>query len=721
MASVSDPISGDWPYQPLTLGRKQPLVKGRDPRESATHNRPPHYEAWREKITQTEDVRLARPEAIVFDEVRRELGRASSVRPVLGEPGAGKSRLLREWALRLAANRAAEATPFAFVPLRRLVAQDLSLVSEALAARLLSLASDWARAIGLPNISEGRPSAPRIWLLDGLDELPGDAGKSALGDGLTALPGPKVATCRTGVFAGWRQRLGEGIRAQWREEVEILPLGAGERRTFLAARLQDREVEELAAHIEASASLRELASSPLLLALIAELRLPLPQSRVAFYERTEARLGAQRSQGPQQDLVWARSRAVLDRLAEAMKLDRIEATLTDLLETCGNDGALYDALRSSGILTIDRDRACFSFLHLTFQEYHLARALRVTGIAAALERHWREASYEESLALLLAMEADADSGPESVAAALDGLVRTGLQLFRDKPEELFQLARSPTRVALHLLRRSGTDGAVLPRMRSLWPVQKWSNSFKLAVAADWRSAPAALEALARDPGYPGYARDPGGPVRRGAAGNPSTPAAALEALARDPDELVRPYAAENPSTPAAALEALTRDPVNLVRQYAAENPSTPAAALEALAHDPGGPAREHAAGNPSTPAAALEALAHDPGGPVRLSAAGNPSTPAAALEALARHPGGPAREYAAGNPSTPAAALEALARDPDEYVRRGAAENPSTPAAALEALARDPGGPVRRGAGGTRRRRRRRSKPWPATRTNTCG
>jgi hypothetical protein len=123
MASASDPISGDDPYQPLTLGRyvrKQPLFKDQEARESASRSRPPHYEAWREKITQTGDVQLEpQPEALVLDELRREAARASWVQPILGEPGAGKSRLLREWALRLAGSPATE-TPFAFIPLRRL-------------------------------------------------------------------------------------------------------------------------------------------------------------------------------------------------------------------------------------------------------------------------------------------------------------------------------------------------------------------------------------------------------------------------------------------------------------------------------------------------------------------------------------------------------------------------------------------------------------------------
>ncbi len=623
-----------------------------------------------------------------------EVGRASWVQPVLGEPGAGKSRLLREWALRMAVSPAA-GVPFAFVPLRSLVAPDGSLVApddyKALAARLLGVATETARAIRLPYTIEGQPTAPRVWLLDGLDELPEETWGSGFSVALTALPGPKVATCRTGVFAGWRQRLSEGVGAQWRKEVEILPLGVRERRAFLAHRLPERDAEALAIHIEASASLRGLAGSPLLLALMAELGLPLPESRVTFYERTEARLGARRSQGPQHDLVWARSGAVLDRLADEMKLNRIEAPLALLMDACASDQPLYDALRSSGILTIDRDRACFAFIHLTFQEYHLARALQATGSAAALKLHWREASYEETLALLLAMEADADSGPESVAAALDGLVRTGLQLFRDKPEALFQLGRSPIRVALHLLGRSGTDRTVLPKVKSLWPVWKRFHSFKEAVAVDERSPPAALETLARD--------DPDEGVRKAVARNPSTPAAALETLARDPDIVtVRWRDAENPSTPAAALETLARDPDEGVREAAARNPSTSAAALETLARDPDKYLRQGAAQNPSTPAAAVETLARDPDEGVRKAAAQNPSTPAAALETLARDPDYIVRLWAAMNPSTPAAALEALARDPDHIVRWWPAMNRSTPAAALETFARDPDKNVRQAA-----------------------
>ena len=57
MASVSDPISGDDPYQPLTLGpyaRKRQPLKGEESRNSAGRSRQRDYEAWREQITRTD-------------------------------------------------------------------------------------------------------------------------------------------------------------------------------------------------------------------------------------------------------------------------------------------------------------------------------------------------------------------------------------------------------------------------------------------------------------------------------------------------------------------------------------------------------------------------------------------------------------------------------------------------------------------------------------------
>ena len=119
-------------------------------------------------------------------------------------------------------------------------------------------------------------------------------------------------------------------------------------------------------------------------------------------------------------------------------------------------------------------------------------------------------------------------------------------------------------------------------------------------------------------------------MRVTAAGNPSTPAATLEALARHPGGPAGLRCGE-PVDAGGGVEALARDPDEYVRRGAAGNPSTPAAALEALARDPDEYVRRGAAGNPSTPAAALEALARDPDEYVRVTAAGNPSS---LLEAL---------------------------------------------------------------------------------------
>lgn len=88
------------------------------------------------------------------------------------------------------------------------------------------------------------------------------------------------------------------------------------------------------------------------------------------------------------------------------------------------------------------------------------------------------------------------------------------------------------------------------------------------------------------------------------AGNPSTPPAALTALATDADVWVRRQTAGNPSTPGSALTALATDLDAGVRWRIASNPSTSLAALATLAVDPDAEVRWRIASNPSTPGSA---------------------------------------------------------------------------------------------------------------------
>jgi hypothetical protein len=159
---------------------------------------------------------------------------------------------------------------------------------------------------------------------------------------------------------------------------------------------------------------------------------------------------------------------------------------------------------------------------------------------------------------------------------------------------------------------------------------------------------------------------------------------------------VRENVAGNPSTPADVLRALAVDNWSGVRVAVAGNPATPLSLrvtlLEQLAKENDGDVRKAIADNPSTPVALLEQLAKDAHILVRKSVARNPSAPIALLEQLAKHADSDVRESVAGNPSTPADVLRALAVDNWSDVRAAVAGNPAVPADVLEALLLDPGG-----------------------------
>jgi hypothetical protein len=578
---------------------------------------------------------------------------------------------LREWALRLAVEAS---RPFAFVPLRRLTKSDAALVGDALAMRLIDIAAEASRSLDFPP-SAGPIAGDRLWFLDGLDEVPDDVWATGLADALTALDGLKVATCRTAVFASRRASLAEGVSTHWREPIDIMPFNQQERNAFLLARLSESEAAKLAAHINASAALRGLAGFPLLLTLMIGLDLPLPIDRASFYERVEATLGARRARGLSHDHLWSSCSTVLDNLAVAMTLNNTEAPLSMLVSSCDKDQ--YDLLSASGLLVVSRLRSTFSFLHMTFQEYHFARSLRADGLATALEAYWADARYEEALALLLAMEAQGKDGIDKAAASLKAFIFTGIGSYLDRPRMLRHVPRSPSRVAFHILGRSGVDDLVWPRMRLPFLLQ--NSGFGMGLAGDVRSPPSVLRFL-------GGHRNGG--VRCSVARNPSTPLESLQRLANDPDHIVRGMVIENPSIPSATLEALAEDSDEHVRSAAQVKLQRREldAKIERMIASQGGPLRPNAANRAST-LRADEVLALDHFERIKLT--DDSSTPLAILEILARDPDAHVRASVAHSSSTPPQLLELLARDPDGMVRVGIAMNASTPLPTLTALARD--------------------------------
>ncbi len=736
-------------FFPLTLG----VPKRRTPGREADDRGPRaqlDYDAWRESASLAEEFERHAAEDVLVRHIRVDPALPKRPWLILGEPGAGKTRLMEHWHatwLRqlpqpVLGMRVPVLVRFKDIP-RSVLAGDPAAVADALWSSGLAVGKSQVK--GTASAAAIFGVSPRvftpIWLLDALDELSGPIADRGLWDLLRALPGEVALTCRTAVFQAARAEIADLIGNEWR----ILGLEPQEQEEFLRLAYVEEGTDpgrapEMVRDLNANASLSPLAASPLMLNLVAEAgpNLKLPATRAGFYEAATNALWERRlrNRPDQLDLTPERD-AALAALAARLGLNALETRQEALRETAvGRE--LREALRLSGLLRFDDRHGRIGFPHLTFQEFHLARALVPRPFADVLDDHWSDARYEETLALLIALHAEEGRG-RLIEAGLRDFVAKARAAHAANPQPFWSLGRSPLRTALHLLARAAVPTLALPLELKDEPAL-----LRFAIVRDPATPGAALAALVRDPdthvrrwaarnvATPGAAlaalvRDPDTGVRRGAAGNPATPGAALAEFARDPDTEVREAAAWNAATPGAALAALVRDPDTGVRRWAAGNATTQAAALAEFARDPDKSdtsMRRWAAGNAATPAAALAELARDPEKDIREAAAGNAATPGAALVELARDPDTDVRRWAAGNVATPGAALAEfardlatdvrrwaarnvatpgatlaeLARDPDMGVRRKAAENAATPGAALAELARDPDTGVRRGA-----------------------
>jgi hypothetical protein len=702
-------------FHPVTLGvvrAPRPAPERPDGREGKTLRR---YEAWQEGVRSRREYE-PHPEARVFERFRQAAsGGRSRLWVVLGEPGAGKTRLLEAWFGRWAGQagpvRLGMAVPV-LVRLRNVTPEQIALPAEALADRLWALGVPERARLDDAAADIYRPEAARlfrpVWLLDGLDEFP-DALDASLFARLADLPGTKLLTCRSAVFQPHR-----AVAAPYQEqgaEYEILPLPAAQWGAFLRERLGDAARADALAHvIGRNAQLRELAGNPLMLDLIAQVcgdpdnGLTLPASRTAFYEMAVERWWSRRLPEQNQVILRAWRDPVLRALARLLALDRVETGLSDLTAAIAAEKApvaIEVALQESGLLVIDRGLGRIRFPHLTFQEYFLAQALAPAGVSAAVTEHWHDQRYEETLALLLSLHAGSAGGTKEVATALQALVAWGRETHRRDPKVLWHIGRSPLRVALHLLRRAG----VVAISEELVPLDSAPLSLLLALASDKNIPSELLRALADAPDSVGWNAHNTismlGPshvalgriwdeeVSSYVDASDAMPPGTLAALARDPSIDVRARAAGNPATPPDSLAVLARDPDEDVRWIVAGNPATPAKILAALAHDSDELVRGCIAERPATPPEILASLAHDSDEAVRCYIAANPATPPDSLTVLARDPDSLVREHAASNPAMPPAILAALARGPDKNGRLGAARNLATPLDSLAALAHD--------------------------------
>lgn len=310
---------------------------------------------------------------------------------ILGEPGGGKSTLFQEWFKRWWSGSADPAPRLGLpvpvlVRLRELPPETLDDAdADAMADRLWRHGLGEAAALPEPSASvralygkgRGRLLRP-VWLLDGLDEVPAAHLTASFFPRLAALPGLKLVSCRSAVYESLRPEA-DRARAPG-HEYDLLGLEPDQQKEFLAAALPLKgsiaDAATLHARIRQNPALAPLAGNPLLLDLIAEVadRIALPASRAEFYAEAEAALRARKLFASPVRHQVAAFEAALTALAGRMGLETIEAPQSWWSEACP-DPALAEAIERTGLIRVSHRRGKVSFLHLTFQEYHLADAL----------------------------------------------------------------------------------------------------------------------------------------------------------------------------------------------------------------------------------------------------------------------------------------------------------------------------------------------------------
>ena len=681
-------------YYPLTLGIEcpRPIRAENKPGDMPVRKT---YEIWCEGVQRQEREYEELPADKVFEALCSQLSVAPGFWLIRGEPGAGKTTLLEDWF-----RRGASVGVPVLVRLREFGKSDWKLSAEALAELF------WQRGCEeLALLTEERidcyrgdlPSQP-VWLLDGLDEVTPPCLKRELYRKLANFPGRKVVTCRTAVYARLKAEA-DAYRIPERD-YEVLGLrSAKEQRAFLSDYFHgDREhAEDLQHRIARHAPLRFLAGNPLMLSLIAQLsdRMELPATLAAFYREAVSRLWARKLDygDPAEWLDNERDR-LLTWLAQTMSVKQIEAE-RGLLMRCAREVADADAenliavLKKTGLLRIDNARGCYSFHHLTFQEYYLARSLQTEGLQATLEQHWDDPRYEETLSLLISLMAEAGEF-EAIEQGLRWLIAWGAETHRRDPKILRNKGRSPLRTALHVWARAGIrerEAEVVEKM--LWSAVRVDEQRKFAVACDERSPPETLARLATDEDVR---------LRREVASNAAILEETLAQLATDGDAVVRRAVAWNVATPAKALTRLAADEAPVVRtavvlrgrssQWQTPDPFlAEAESWNAVIEND--VRRVAVAINSVTSTEALARLAADENPWLLGMVVRNATVPAKTLAWLAANGEKSLRIEVASNAAILEETLAQLATDEDAEVRCEVARNATTPKKTLKRLAAD--------------------------------
>jgi len=332
---------------------------------------------------------------------------------VLGQPGAGKTMLLRQTALRFADEKLKTSIPV-FLELHRLMGSKSDLETEL----TLQLERE-----GFPNprpfLRLSLEKGTACLLLDGLDEVRQDERPRVvrqLTDLVEKYPKVRaVVTCRDAVY---KQELVEAGFVS----IRMRPFSDHQIRRFLKAWApympREKSVEQLSETLRARPKIMVLARNPLLLTIIAYLYTDtaheLPHSRVEFYDLAIDVLLSQWHQ-VLNHYQASDKRLVLQRLALALHERRavkagdgrsatqpgVIATMKQTLDELGlhptQDALplLDEVVERSGLLLRIEGGKRYQFIHSALQEYLTAAELQEapTPLLSQYFRepdHWRE-------------------------------------------------------------------------------------------------------------------------------------------------------------------------------------------------------------------------------------------------------------------------------------------------------------------------------------------
>ena len=668
------------------------------------------HDAWRESVGQDS----ANYEDFFEDDVVQELaefaasGTAERYWMILGEPGSGKSTLMERFLMSLSTRvpSTSDVPEVHAILVRFRDLPELSVLGGGvdLGEVLWSHAYTEIRAGSAHAPAEPSRCVP-LWLLDGWDEAPkGRYWTDTFLMRLQSVPGAKLFSCRTAVFmkdgrAARAERFFEPVRTY-----TVRDLNAAEQIEMLQLRLgTDASARDLHTRVRAHAQMRAVSRSPLLLAMLADSyrrcedpsEFTLPAARADFYQAAidqtwDSKLVDIQTTDEDADLRDEVLSAVARRIGLGRELWISRADMTSCLEEAGRIEStsererLRNLIQRTGLLYPNSNRG-YEFVHLTFQEYYLARSLERVGLRYALGEYWTDARYDEVLALLVSRACSKEPSAHGYLLAFYDELE---QRLVKEPGFLYQCGRSALRFLLHVLFRAGIELEPLPDLLA-----------RLVDRA--RSSPTRMEAVASDPLVPpavlsALAEEAPGPVQTALAKNPSSPPGVLSGLN------ARQFAlelAKNPGTPTAVLDEIWVFGDN-VDWWVASNPNASVDTLELLKQE--GKVNPQLARNTALPPAMFRELAargdevvsailsNDGASPelrreLGTGALRHRSVQLSRRERAVLSDAGSAAQ-AAEDPLTSPATLSQFAASGDPELQRKVAANPSVPFEAVRVL-----------------------------------